>query len=121
MFELTHTAAFSSRKTTQNHFGQQALAVLKAALADPSFCTIHLAAALRLPERTVYRHFRALTGTTPAACLRALRLERARHLLATRQVASLAEVAAAVGFDDPAYFARVFYQHYGHRATDHLR
>lgn len=108
-----HTAA-------DRRFCQQVLAVLTAALSDPAFTPARLAAALGVPERTLYRRFRALLGTTPGAYLRTLRLARARQLLEAHQVTSVAEVTFAVGFEDTAYFARVFYQQYGCRVSDYL-
>ncbi|MCC3156476.1 helix-turn-helix transcriptional regulator [Hymenobacter sp. 15J16-1T3B] len=78
------------------------------------------AAAAGLSERTLYRRLHQLTGQPPAAYLRQLRLERAHQLLLTKALPSVDEVAAAVGFDDASYFARVFHRHFGLRAYDLL-
>ena len=53
------------------------------------------------------RQFKAHTGSTPHEFLMALRVERARELLA-RDPRMIGEVSAAVGFRDQRYFARWF-------------
>jgi AraC-like DNA-binding protein len=54
-----------------------------------------------------HRRFRALFGTTPFNFMLAGRLNQARRLLAGTEL-SIKEIAAAVGYDDPPYFTRVF-------------
>ncbi len=94
---------------------------LESALADSEFDPTTLAGLLDVSERTLYRKLKELTGLTPAAYLRELRLERARQLLEARTTRTVAEVAYAVGFDDPQYFAKVFLKRYGKRASEYLR
>lgn len=53
------------------------------------------------------RAFRAATGTPPHRYLLGLRMERARQYLGGTNW-PVSEVAAAVGYDDPSYFARLF-------------
>ncbi len=53
------------------------------------------------------RLFRATFGLTPGAYRNALRLERAKALLANSRL-TIAEVAYATGFKDPGYFTRQF-------------
>ncbi|QIX61587.1 AraC family transcriptional regulator [Hymenobacter sp. BT18] len=90
-------------------------------MANP-FITIASATKLiGLSERTLYRKCKELTGLTPATYLRLLRLDRARELLLSGEAATVAEAAFAVGFEDTDYFARVFYRHYGQRASELLR
>jgi transcriptional regulator GlxA family with amidase domain len=92
-----------------------------ASLADPAFDVPRIAQLLGLSERTFYRKFRELTGLTPAAYLRGLRLEHARKLLETKAVKSVEDAALRVGFEDVAYFARVFYRRFGQRARQWLK
>lgn len=58
------------------------------------------------------RIFRAQTGQSFRDALTEERMRRADKLL-QRQV-SVAEAAAAVGFEDPNYFSRVYKKHFGH-------
>ncbi|MBI5725692.1 MAG: AraC family transcriptional regulator [Planctomycetes bacterium] len=57
------------------------------------------------------RLFRWKFGLTPVKYLTALRIERAKTFL--RAGSHVKEAAAQAGFNDPAYFARVFRRHVG--------
>lgn len=72
-----------------------------------AFSTAELAASLHVSYRTLHRRFHAVAGMAPLAYLHALRVERAKELLVqTRH--SVAQLAAAVGYDDEASFRRLF-------------
>ena len=51
--------------------------------------------------------FKEETGMSVMDCLTALRISEAKHLLAMPQL-TVAQVSAAVGFQDPAHFSRSF-------------
>ncbi|PYS93804.1 MAG: hypothetical protein DMF64_03305 [Acidobacteria bacterium] len=68
-----------------------------------------MAAAAFLSPFHFARLFKKVTGTTPHAYLAALRLERARALLATTDL-SITEVSARVGYTSPSHFAKAFRQ-----------
>jgi signal transduction histidine kinase/AraC-like DNA-binding protein len=59
------------------------------------------------------RVFRKDLGLTPWEYLTQLRIARAKHLLG-EDALSITEVAGRVGYDDPAYFSRVFLKETGH-------
>jgi AraC-like DNA-binding protein len=71
-----------------------------------------LAARAGYAPQHLNRRFRRETGTTPLAWLAALRLERAAELLRAGRL-SVQAVGRAVGWEDPAYFSRVFARRYG--------
>ncbi len=60
-----------------------------------------------LAERSFTRRFRAATGYTPIAYLQALRVEEAKQMLETGDL-SAEETGRAVGYEDPAFFRRLF-------------
>jgi transcriptional regulator GlxA family with amidase domain len=60
-----------------------------------------------LPERTFKRRFASATGASPLDYVHTLRIEAAKQRLETTSEAT-ADVAAAVGYDDPAFFRRLF-------------
>jgi len=62
-----------------------------------------------LTERTLIRHFRATTGTTPIKWLTAQRIGRARELLETSTL-PVEDVGEAAGLGAPANFRRHFTQ-----------
>ena len=60
-----------------------------------------------LNARTFSRRFRAATGFAPIEYVQALRVEEAKQMLETDQLSN-DDVGAAIGYDDPASFRRVF-------------
>lgn len=60
-----------------------------------------------LPERSLQRRFKLATGMTPLEYVHTLRLEEAKHLLETTGQ-PVEAVAEQVGYDDAAFFARLF-------------
>lgn len=64
-------------------------------------------AACGIPERTLKRRFKAATGTTLIAHLQNLRIEEAKRQLETGDIA-IEEIAAEVGYENAAFFRRLF-------------
>jgi AraC-like DNA-binding protein len=60
---------------------------------------------------TFNRHFRAVTSTSPLNYQKTLRLQAARHLLATRL--NITEAAYAVGYRSTSQFSREYSRHFG--------
>jgi len=60
-----------------------------------------------LTARTFSRRFRAATGFAPIEYVQALRVEEAKQMLESDQLSN-DEVGAAIGYEDPASFRRVF-------------
>ncbi|HSK38724.1 MAG TPA: helix-turn-helix domain-containing protein [Arenibaculum sp.] len=65
-----------------------------------------------LAERTFKRRFLAATGYAPVEYVQALRVEEAKQYLETTGMPT-DEVAAAIGYEDPAFFRRLFKRHTG--------
>lgn len=96
--------------TRPRHHEDAAIAACQAWLAD------HYAAAnpvtrmitrSGLAERTFKRRFRAATGYTPVEYVQTMRIEEAKQLLETTSRPA-DEIGAAVGYDDPAFFRKLF-------------
>ncbi|MEQ8815515.1 MAG: helix-turn-helix domain-containing protein [Thalassobaculum sp.] len=60
-----------------------------------------------LAERTFKRRFKAATGYAPVDYVQAVRIEEAKQMLETSDEPTDA-VASAVGYEDPAFFRRLF-------------
>ncbi|BCH27733.1 transcriptional regulator [Mesorhizobium sp. L-8-10] len=60
-----------------------------------------------IPERSLKRRFKTATGTTLIGHVQNLRMEEAKRLLETDSQ-SADEIAAIVGYDNPAFFRRLF-------------
>jgi AraC-like DNA-binding protein len=70
-----------------------------------------LAQAFHTSTRTLLRRYRRETGGTPLAWLQQARVRKAQRLLEGGQ--RLAEVVAAVGYEDVATFSRLFQRQVG--------
>ena len=66
-----------------------------------------MAARSQLTERGFLRRFKRATGTAPMEYVQILRIEEAKHLLETTDL-PLDDVAAEVGYVEPASFRRLF-------------
>ncbi|MGJ7485654.1 GlxA family transcriptional regulator [Variovorax sp. LT2P21] len=66
-----------------------------------------MAAHSGLPERSFQRRFKLATGMAPMAYVQTLRIEEAKQLLETGN-ASIEAIAEEVGYDDAAFFSRLF-------------
>ena len=60
-----------------------------------------------IPERSFKRRFARATGMTPLEYVHTLRLEEAKHMLETSEMAVEA-VANEVGYEDTSFFGRLF-------------
>lgn len=83
-------------------------------VGNEAFDIAQLAEAVHMSRSTLLRRLKALTGLTPTAYIRKLRMEHARQLMEQGQAKTVAEVAAAVGFKDQGYFSRLYRKAYGH-------
>ncbi len=68
---------------------------------------------LYMSRRQFYRRIKQLTGLTPNAYLREMRLQTARDYLYKGTYTSVKEVSYAVGFSDIKYFSKLFKERFG--------
>ena len=90
---------------------ERTIATMHAHLSEPLTVTA-LAQDVRLSVAHLTRLFRAEAGSTPAAYLRSLRLQRARELVECTSL-SVADVMARVGVSDRSHFGRDFRRAHG--------
>lgn len=79
---------------------------MRAHLNEPLTVTT-IARRANIAKRTLIRHFRVITGTTPVKWLNAQRIQRARELLESGGL-PVEEVGEASGLGTPANFRRHF-------------
>ncbi len=77
-----------------------------------------LALAIGYSRRQVERLFKTVLGTTPAAYYRRIRLDHARTLLSSTNM-TLAEIAAACGFETVSHFSKAFKATFGSLPSMH--
>ena len=77
-------------------------------------------AACGIPERSLKRRFKAATGATLIEHVQNLRIEEAKRLLENESTGA-DEIAALVGYDNPAFFRRLFKRTTGLTTTQYRR
>ncbi|MDH1576396.1 MULTISPECIES: GlxA family transcriptional regulator [Pseudomonas] len=79
---------------------------------EPPLSTMDLAAAIKVTRRQLERLFRMHLNETPSSFYLALRLDKARQLLAQTDM-TVTEVSLACGFELPSYFTRRYKLRFG--------
>jgi len=100
-------------------FLKNALDFIEQNITKPNFSVEELSRHLALSRVSLYRKLLALTGKTPVDCIRTIRLKRAVQLLEKSKL-SIASVAYEVGFNNAAYFAKVFREEYGMLPSEYI-
>lgn len=77
-----------------------------------------LAARVGMAPRNFIRHFKTATGRLPGAYVQLLRVSAARELL-EQGASSIQAVAARVGYEDIAFFRKLFKRHTGMTPADY--
>lgn len=90
---------------------RQAEAWLAKNMTEPNSVAA-VVAATGVPERTLKRRFKAATGSTIIAYAQNLRIEEAKRLLETTDK-SFEDIAAIVGYENAAFFRRLFKRYTG--------
>ncbi|MDR2893835.1 MAG: response regulator [Alistipes sp.] len=99
---------------------RRAVAIIEEHITDSDFDIGTLASRLHLSESTLYRKIKQMTGLSPARLVRNVRLKHACTIIRDHSL-PVAEVAWAVGFSDPNYFASCFKSEFGLTPTDFRR
>lgn len=91
---------------------QHAVRKVEEKLSDNEFDIDRFALDMAYSKSTLYRKLKSITGLTPSSFIRNVRLEHASSLLLI-DMATIAEIAFLVGFNDPKYFSKCFKDKYG--------
>jgi DNA-binding response OmpR family regulator len=98
--------------TPEDQFVAKATRIVESNIHKSMFNASDLAMEVHLGESQLYRKLKAITGKSTALFIRSVRLRKAKELLGTTSL-SVSEIAYQVGFNDPAWFSRVFKEEYG--------
>jgi YesN/AraC family two-component response regulator len=104
-----------TRKTVpsgEERFLKKAVEIIENHLDNPKLNTAMLAENLNMSESQLYRKLKALGQKSTSLFIRGIRLSAARKLLETGDM-NISEVAYACGFNDPAWFSRIFKKEFG--------
>ncbi|HTD97846.1 MAG TPA: two-component regulator propeller domain-containing protein [Mucilaginibacter sp.] len=100
-------------------FLKNALEYIELNITNPNFSVEELSRHLNLSRVSLYKKLLTLTGKTPVDCIRTIRLKRAIQLLEKSKL-SIANVAYEVGFNNAAYFAKVFREEFGILPSEYI-
>lgn len=89
-------------------------------IANTGFEMKDFAAKAFLSERQLRRKLNEISGVSPVEFIRQIRLLKAKELLENKVYFSIAEVSAAVGFNNPHYFSKMFRKMFGLTPNDQL-
>jgi transcriptional regulator GlxA family with amidase domain len=92
---------------------------LQAHWSDPNPVEVMIARS-GLSSRNFARRFQKATGHAPLAYVQRLRIERAKQMLETGSE-PIEGISAAVGYEDPSFFRRIFKRTVGLRPVDYRR
>ena len=70
-------------------------------------CITHIVQTSELPERTLKRRFKSATGLSLIEYIQNLRVEEAKRQLESQNI-PVDDISASVGYEDPAFFRRLF-------------
>jgi len=87
-------------------------------LDDTCFSTSELASALAYSQRQLERLLKRFTGLSPNGFIREIRLQKAYQLLEKKQFGTVLEVCYYVGFDNPSYFSKKFFERFGRKPSE---
>jgi AraC-like DNA-binding protein len=104
-------------ESREEQFIRKVSRIVEANLEKSMFNAADLAAEVHLSESQLYRKLKAISGRSTAIFIRTVRLKNARQLLETSNL-TVSEIAYQVGFNDPAWFSRVFKEEYGVSPTE---
>ena len=75
---------------------------------------------MALSERQLFRRIKHVTGLTPNRYIRDIRLQIAREAIESGRYRTISEISYLAGFDTPAYFSKLFKEHYGRDVNELL-
>lgn len=93
-------------------FLENVFQIINENIEDPSFNVEALASKAFTSRSNLFKKIKPLSGKSPVALIREVRMEKAKLLLETQKF-SVKEIAEKVGYEDSSYFARVYKKYFG--------
>lgn len=91
---------------------KKAIAYVEENIASPNLSVEDLSRSLGMSRVHLYKKLTSITGRSPLEFIRVLRLKRAAQMLKDPSQ-NVADVAYAVGFNNPKYFTKYFKEEFG--------
>lgn len=97
---------------------KKALECIEKNMSNPSYSVEQFSKDMCMDRTGLYRKLMAISGQSPTAFIRSIRLKRSTQLL--EQGLSVSEVADLVGFGTASYFSKCFQDEYGVKPSHYL-
>ncbi|MEM7382708.1 MAG: helix-turn-helix transcriptional regulator, partial [Bacteroidota bacterium] len=105
--------------TEEGIFLKKVNALINSHLSDPEFKVDALASSMAISRIHLFRKLKAITGLSPQAYIRVVRLEEAKRLLQSKKEdLNVSEVCYRVGFSSKSHFTRSFQKAFGLRPSE---
>lgn len=104
--------------SASEQFIMKAKTFVEANMGDASLSVERLASELNLGREQCYRKMMAITGLSPSAFIRKLKLQRAAQLLAAK-AAPVSQVAYQVGYENLSHFSKAFKEEFGQLPSEY--
>jgi signal transduction histidine kinase/DNA-binding response OmpR family regulator/streptogramin lyase len=110
--ELESTKPLDASLSGSDRFLQEVIAIIDLNMARPELSVEFLASKMHVSRQQITRKLKAVIGQAPVDFIRSYRLNKAAKMLQAGSC-RIADVAYAVGFNDPKYFASCFTKKFG--------
>lgn len=95
------------------HFVSSCIECVQQHIGNSDFDLDAFAAAMNISKSSLYKKLNSATSLSPSAFVRNIRMKYAAELLSANPKARIADVAYAVGYNDPKYFSNCFRKEFG--------
>lgn len=97
----------------EEDFIRRCIACVQRHLSDPNFSQQTFADEINMSKSTLYKRLKQLTGMYTSAFIRNVRMQAACELIQAKPHIRIAELAYAVGYNEPKYFSACFKKDFG--------
>ncbi|WP_321423940.1 two-component regulator propeller domain-containing protein [uncultured Bacteroides sp.] len=101
-------------------FLSQAVECVNKYLEDPEFDQEQFAVAMNVSKSTLYRKLKSLTGLNTTGFIRNIRIKAACRIMDEKKNIRISDLAYAVGYNDPKYFAVCFKKEFGMQPSEYM-
>lgn len=101
-------------------FLSEAVECVNKYLDNPDFDQEQFAIAMNVSKSTLYRKLKSLTGLNTTAFIRNIRIKAACRIMDEKKNIRISDLAYAVGYNDPKYFAVCFKKEFGMQPSEYM-
>ena len=101
-------------------FLSKAVECVNSYLEDPDFDQEQFAVAMNVSKSTLYRKLKSLTGLNTTGFIRNIRIKAACRIMEEKKNIRISDLAYAVGYNDPKYFAVCFKKEFGMQPSEYM-